>query len=123
MSLAAPMVLRDGAADTDPWTAAALHLSALRTDRIGDGAGAIVTRTLEIVFVQAIRAIRAELRGDDEASDFFVALADRLLSRACAAIHAAPAAPWTLTQLVRKAGLNILVVRESYLPEIRGWRR
>ncbi|CTQ48564.1 Exoenzyme S synthesis regulatory protein ExsA [Jannaschia donghaensis] len=124
------MIVRDGAAGTDPWTTAALRLIALEADRMGDGAGAILTRAVEIVFVQAIRAAIADLRDMSNVSSFLAALADRHLTRALTAIHATPAAPWTLTQLAREAGLSRTAFAERFaktvgqppMAYLAGWR-
>lgn len=113
-SLPSAMILRDGARDTDPWTTAALRLLALEADRMGEGAGAILSRSVEIVFVQAVRAAITNLEAESEAPSFLKALADRHLVRALAAMHTMPDAAWTLTQLSKEAGLSRTVFAESF---------
>ncbi|WP_308915710.1 AraC family transcriptional regulator [Jannaschia sp. LMIT008] len=97
------MVLQERDLGGDPWAAAALRLLTLEAGRMGNGAGAILTRTIEVLLIQAVRRAAT---GHETSTAFLVALADRPLARALAAIHRDPAAPWTLPLLAREAGLS-----------------
>ena len=118
-------MLGEGTVGAERRLAAALRLLALETEPIGQGGsggGAILARTIEIVFVQAVRAMieRRVRLGDDapgagrgnperlepaaSGTGFLAALGDRHLARALTVVHGAPERPWTLTALAREAG-------------------
>ncbi|MEM7354231.1 MAG: AraC family transcriptional regulator [Acidobacteriota bacterium] len=87
-----------------PWISDALHSLTLEARQLRPGLEAVASRLVEVLFIQAIRdlATRPELAGDS----FMGALADPRLSRSLAAIHDAPAEPWTVSTLAREAGLS-----------------
>lgn len=102
---------------TDPWMATALRLLSLEVERFGpeatQGASAILTRAVEIVLIQSVRALASKAAvevpappSEGQKTGFLVALSNRHLSRALAAMHKAPEIDWDLNALAREAGLS-----------------
>lgn len=89
---------------SEPWTAATLRLLAMEVELDSQGSTGILTRLLEIVFIQTVRRIEAGLRAD--AQGFVAALSDIRLSRALRAIHATPGDNWTTAGLAAQAGMS-----------------
>lgn len=92
-----------------PWMAATLRLMALESDLSGQGRDGILSRLIEVAFIQAVRRLCA-----GGASGYLAALADPRLSKALVAIHGAPDQAWTLTHLARIAGLSRAVFAERF---------
>ena len=102
-----------------------IGLEALENDL---GAGIVVTRLLDVLFVQAVRAwSKAKGAGGIGA---LAALEDRRLGAAIRAMHADLARPWTVESLAREAGLSRSsfaaafksATGESPLDYLTGWR-
>lgn len=69
----------------------------------GPGAAGVLSRLSELLFVEMVRR---HVEGLAPARTGWLAgLADAHVGRALAALHARPAAPWTLSALAREAGL------------------
>ena len=100
-SLPPLMVLSPKGLGDAPWAAATLRLMALESDLSGQGRDGILSRLIEVVFIQMARRL-----SDSEDAGYLAALADPRLSKALAAIHGAPERPWTLAELARIAGLS-----------------
>jgi AraC-like DNA-binding protein len=105
-----------------------LDLIGLEALENGLGAGLVVTRLLDVLFVQAVRAwSKAERAGGIGA---LAALKDRRLGAAIRAMHADLARPWTVESLAREAGVSRSsfavafksVTGESPLDYLTGWR-
>ncbi len=105
-----------------------LDLIGLEAFENGLGAGLVMTRLLDVLFVQAVRAwSKAEGAGGVGA---LAALRDRRLGAAIRAMHADLARPWTVESLAREAGLSRSsfaaafksVTGESPLGYLTGWR-
>lgn len=105
-----------------------LDLIGLEAFENGLGAGLVVTRLLDVLFVQAVRAwSKAEAASGVGA---LAALKDRRLAAAIRAMHADLARPWTVESLAREAGLSRSsfaaafksVTGESPLDYLTGWR-
>ncbi len=111
------IVLREAEIGADPWLGAALRLLSLEVERFGpevtQGASAILTRTVEIILIQSVRALAAHTVPEvaphphgDQKSGFLEALGNRHLSRALSAMHAEPEKEWDLNALAKEAGLS-----------------
>lgn len=98
------MVVRPGDLGAEPWAAATLRLMALEADLNAEGAAGILTRLLEIIFMQAVRRMTATL--GDGANGFIAALSDAQLSRALHAIHSEPQVAWKVGELAQLAGMS-----------------
>lgn len=110
-SLPAMMVLRPQDLGSAPWTVTALRLLGLESELAGEGMQAILSRLLEILFIQALR------QGGDGAEDppgYLAALADPRLSRALAAMHREAARNWTIGDLATMAGMSRARFAESF---------
>lgn len=88
----------------EPWASATLRLLSLEADLGEQGMKGVLSRLLEIVFIQAVRRMRAE--GDSAASRYVSALSDTHLSKALLAIHKSPHLPWTIAELARSSGMS-----------------
>ncbi|WP_193367084.1 AraC family transcriptional regulator [Pelagibius marinus] len=102
-SLPAMMVLRPQDLGAAPWTLAALRLLGLESELAGEGMQAILSRLLEVLFIQALRQSGAE---PETAPGYLAALADPQLSKALAAMHREAARDWTVGELARLAGMS-----------------
>ncbi len=97
------MIVRPSDLGAEPWATAALRLLALESDLQGEGMSGILSRVLEIIFLQSVRRIQA---GDPQTNGFIAALGDKHLSRALQAIHGQPDAAWTISALAELAGMS-----------------
>jgi len=93
-----PPLLLVRAADlgAEPWAMAAIRLLSLEGDLKAQGMSGILSRLLEIVFIQTVRRMTA---ASGEAGGFMAAFADARLSRALQAMHADPQTAWTIKDL------------------------
>ena len=92
------------------------------------GGSAIINRLIDILFVHVVRAWIPEGAGDD--ASWLAALGDPIVARALAAMHGAPASPWTVEDLadeviVSRATLArrfVRLVGETPLSYLTRWR-
>jgi AraC-like DNA-binding protein len=103
-NLPALMVLRPGELGGEPWATAALRLLSMEADLNGQGAGGILGRLLEIIFMQAVRRMTSGQNGT--VTGYMAALSDVQLSRALQAIHKEPHHTWTIQALAERAGMS-----------------
>ena len=119
------ITVRQSDLGAEPWSVAALRLTAMEADLDAQGGREILTRLLEIVFLQALRR-QAILEG----SGFLAALSDASLRRGIAAIHDRPEEGWTLTTLAVEAGMSrarfadrfVTAVGMAPIAYLRQWR-
>jgi AraC-like DNA-binding protein len=105
-----------------------LSLIAKETSGAGLGAGIIVDRLTDVLFVQAMRALFSE--GCDFVPSWVTALSDRRVARAIRALHADLARPWSVAELAREAGISRssfaaafkATVGEAPLDYVTSWR-
>jgi AraC-like DNA-binding protein len=98
------MVLRSRDMADAPCTRGALDLLAMEAELEGPGMIGVLSRLIEIVFLQAVRG-----KGDggaDHPAGFIAALKDNNVSKALEAIHGDPRAGWTLESLASAAGMS-----------------
>jgi AraC-like DNA-binding protein len=69
------------------------------------GAGEVVTRLTDILFIQAVRRYFEE-NADTAESGWLVAVRDQQIGRALALLHSHPAEPWTIASLARGVALS-----------------
>lgn len=104
VNLPAVIVIRPGDLGAEPWMSATLRLLSLEADLDAQGTAGILTRLLEIFFIQVVRRMTA--RPDDDANGFITALADSQLSKALQAIHKEPHVAWKIQDLARLSGMS-----------------
>ena len=97
------LLVRPSDLGAEPWSTAALRLLSLESDLGGEGMTGILSRLLEIIFLQAVRRMQAD---DPQSNGFIAALSDRHLSRALHAIHDRPDVAWTISALAEEAGMS-----------------
>ncbi len=93
------LVVRRDPART-PWVWSTLQRAFLSGLDDEPGAAALVERLTELLFVDVVQA---HLR-QAPAAGWLAGLADPLVGRALAELHAAPAHPWTVEELARRVG-------------------
>lgn len=98
------VVVRPSELGAESSAAAAIGLLSLESGLKHQGMMAILSRLLEVVFIQTVRRMTSP-RGDGP-DGFVAALADRHLSRALHAIHREPQKSWTVSDLARVAGMS-----------------
>ncbi|MET0794056.1 MAG: AraC family transcriptional regulator [Polyangiaceae bacterium] len=94
----------------------------------GLGAGFVIDRLTDALFVQALRALFSD--GCAFAPGWVTALTDRRVAKAIHAVHADLARPWTVAEMAREAGLSrssfaaafSAAVGESPLDYVTNWR-
>ena len=100
----------------EPWLAAVLQLMAMEADVAGQGMNGILSRLLEVVFIQTVRA-RIGMEGVASAG-YLQALSDPRLGAALRGMHERPETPWTLTSLARAAGMSRSVFVERFTASV-----
>ena len=108
-SLPRIIVVRAG---DDPAIGGLLALLGGEVVAAGPASSAVVARLSELIFVQAIR--RAVLEGTALPRGWLSGLADPEIGRALGAMHGAPAAPWTVEALARRARVSRSVFAERF---------
>ncbi len=103
-NLPAIMLLRPEELGREPWTAAVLSLLAMEAELDTQGTTAILTRLLEILFIQAVRQMKRE--SDSPTGGFIAALSDGRISKAIHAIHREPQRSWKIHELAGEAGMS-----------------
>ncbi len=98
------VVVRPSDLGAEPWAATAIRLMSLESGLGGQGMTGILSRLLEIIFLQTVRRMtQAACAGEN---GFIAALADAQLSRALHAMHGRPEVAWTISELARLAGMS-----------------
>lgn len=105
-----------------------LALMAKELAHDGHGAGIVIDRLTDALFVQAMRATFST--GCAFAPGWVTALDDRRVAKAIRAVHADLARPWTVAEMAREAGVSrssfaaafASAVGESPLDYVTNWR-
>ncbi len=103
-SLPPLIVVRSADLGAEPWAMTTIRLLSLEGDLKGQGMTGILSRLLEIVFIQTVRRMTPVASG--EAGGFMAALADARVSRALHAMHDEPHVAWTIKDLAQLAGMS-----------------
>ncbi len=103
-SLPPLIVVRSADLGAEPWAMTTIRLLSLEGDLKGQGMTGILSRLLEIVFIQTVRRMTPVMSG--ETGGFMAALADARLSRALHAMHDDPHVAWTIKDLAQLAGMS-----------------
>lgn len=94
------------------WLSSFLEVAEAESRRPGPGAAGVLSRLSELMFVELVRRHVEALA--PERTGWLAGLADGHVGRALSALHARPAAPWTLEQLAREAGLSRSTLAERF---------
>lgn len=103
-SLPALILVRSEDLGVEPWTTATLRLLAMEAELNVQGTIGVLTRLLEILFIQTIRRIDTSAEGAGQG--FVAALSNTKLSKALQAIHSRPGHDWTTASLAAEAGMS-----------------
>lgn len=106
------------------------YVELLAQESLRDAAGqsAVLDRLLDLVLIDTVRDHFA--RHPEDAPGWYSALADELVGAALRAVHADPAAPWTVADLAGRVGLSrpafsrrfSAAVGESPMAYVKRWR-
>lgn len=104
------------------------RLLAAEIDRSAQGGGYVVERLLEVLCAHVVRA-HLETPGS-HAPGWFRGVRDHVVGRALAAVHASPAAPWTVPRLASEVAMSpsrfaarfVETVGESPMLYVAKWR-
>ncbi len=111
---ALPPVVHVARGETDlvEWFDVTLDLVQRELDRGRPGTDAMVTRVLDVLFVQLLRSAASSL--PKERAGWLAAVRDDHIGRSLALIHNEPGARWTVESLARRAGLSRTVFFERF---------
>ncbi len=98
------IVLRPEDLGSAPWAIATLRLLSMEADLNDQGMTGILSRLLEIMFIQAVRRMTSGIDHND--NGYILALSDAHLSRALTAMHKEPQLAWTIQELAKLAGMS-----------------
>jgi len=90
--------------DRDSWSSPLPGLLAAEMAVDGPGQRAVLDRLLDVVTISALRTWFAARH--EQAPGWYRAQADFVVGTALGLIHAAPAHPWTVTELAARAGVS-----------------
>lgn len=82
----------------------ALRLLSMEADLNAQGTEGVLTRLLEIIFIQSVRQMESDPPGP--AKGFIAALSDAQLSRALQVMHMQPHVSWKIQGLAEVAGMS-----------------
>ncbi|TQV80746.1 AraC family transcriptional regulator [Denitrobaculum tricleocarpae] len=105
-SLPEIMILRPEDLGREPWISAVLRLLAMEAELDGQGTTGILTRLLEVLFIQTVRRMAAAAERESNPGNFVMALSDRQISKALHAIHQQPHRSWKIQGLAEIAGMS-----------------
>ncbi|QGY41845.1 helix-turn-helix domain-containing protein [Pseudodesulfovibrio cashew] len=98
------IVLRSRDLAKEPCTKTTLDLLAMEAELEAPGMTGVLSRLIEIVFLQAVRG--ADGGDTHQPAGFMAALQDTNMSKALTAIHRDPRASWTIEALASVAGMS-----------------
>jgi AraC-like DNA-binding protein len=110
---ALPRVIHCRTRGTDDWITHFAHLAAAESRSKRPGGEALLERMSEMMFVDLLR--RHLERLPDDQSGWLAGLRDRYVGKVLAAMHAQPAAVWTLESLAERVGLSRSALHERFV--------
>jgi len=102
--LSTAIVFRRHATGNSPWLAEAVRVITMEANLDGMGISAIISRLIEVLFIQGIRHQR-----DTESnarSPYLIAITDTKLKSAIEAMHEHPEREWSISQLAEVSSLS-----------------
>lgn len=110
---ALPRLLHLPAARTGGWISRVIDQAAQESAEQRPGAGAVLERLAEMMFVDTARRYLDSL--PDDATGWLAGLRDRHVGRALALLHAFPDRPWTMEELGHQVGLSRSALHERFM--------
>jgi AraC-like DNA-binding protein len=109
-----PMVVhaRPGPDPRSRWMETVIRYTAHEAGCPGPGSRLVLSRLVELMFVEVLRDHMRS--ADDAGAGWLAASGDPIVARALASIHGAPADPWTVDSLARRAGVSRTVLAERF---------
>ncbi|MGW4355181.1 cupin domain-containing protein [Nocardia sp. NPDC004582] len=102
LSVLAPAIHIDAAGRARDWLPLSLNLLMVEVTDPRPGAAAMISRILDLLFIHALRAWST----DTAAPGWLTAALDPALAPVLTAVHRAPAAPWTVSDLAALASMS-----------------
>jgi AraC-like DNA-binding protein len=102
--------MREGA--SAQWLTSSLRFSITETATHRAGAGTVLAKLSELMFVEAIRRYVESL--PPEQTGWFAGLRDRFVGKTLALVHAKPAHAWTVEELASQVGLSRSALAERF---------
>lgn len=98
------LVISQNITGNSPWLAEAVRVIAMEANLGGLGGRAVISRLMEVIFIQAIRH---QCETESNASiPFVLAIRDKNLKPAIEALHQHPERAWTLSQLAKLSSMS-----------------
>jgi AraC-like DNA-binding protein len=94
------------------WLASSIRFSIAESSTQRAGAGTVLAKLSELMFVEAIRRYIESLPADQ--AGWLAGLRDQFVGRTLALIHSRPAHTWTVEELARAVGLSRSVLAERF---------
>jgi AraC-like DNA-binding protein len=108
-----PRMIHLPANDADPWMAKFAERAVTESQARRPGGEAMLARMSETMFVDAVRRYADQLPA--QSSGWIAALGDRLVSRALALLHGAPAQDWTIEALGQRVGASRSALHDRFV--------
>ena len=102
--------MREGA--SAQWLTSSLRFSITESGAQRAGAGTVLAKLSELMFVEALRRYIESL--SPEQTGWLAGLRDRFVGKTLALIHAKPAYAWTVEELAREVGLSRSALGERF---------
>ena len=94
------------------WLASSIRFSIAESAAQRAGAGTVLAKLSELMFVEAIRRFIEGLPADQ--TGWLAGLRDRFVGKTLALIHSKPAHPWTVEELAGRVGLSRSALAERF---------
>ena len=107
-----PRLLHLRSGDGQDWAMQCMLQAAAESTSRRPGAGAMLERLSEMMFIDAMRRYLGAL--PEDSPGWLAGLRDRYVGRALALIHATPEDPWTVDELGRRVGLSRSALHERF---------
>jgi AraC-like DNA-binding protein len=101
-----------GGANATGWLVTLMQLAASEADSARAGRENVLARLSELMFVETIRRYLETL--PPAQTSWLAGLRDRTIGQALAALHGAPAEPWTVETLARRVGVSRSVLADRF---------
>lgn len=98
------LVIGQNYTGNSPWLAEAVRVTTMEANLGGLGGAAVVSRLMEVLFIQAIRH-QCDMNFSSE-NPFLVAITNKNLKPPIEAIHRYPERAWTLSQLAKLSNMS-----------------
>lgn len=107
-----PRMVHLASSGEQAWAVRCMRQAAEESTDKRPGAGAMLERLSEMLFIDAMRRYLSSL--PEDGAGWLAGLRDRFVGRALALLHASPEQPWTVEELGRQVGLSRSALHERF---------